>query len=230
MGSKPGVIQMTANLWSLVPAAWQDALSSCRSEIDAIDRELSLSERAGAKVLPSRDLVFASLKVSPRDVSVVILGQDPFPKAEHAIGLAFAVPIDTRPLPGSLRNVFKEVASDTGADSTANCTLSNWTEQGVLLLNTSLTTEEGVRAGHSNLPWRPVIDSILCHALATNPKVVAMMWGNSAKELSSMFDPASVVTSAHPSPLSASRGFLGSKPFTKANEILVANGRSVITW
>ena len=221
---------MSADLWSLIPASWRDGLTSCRSDIDAIDLKLAQSEQSGVVVVPAREQIFSSLSMSPREVSVVVIGQDPYPNMDHAIGLAFAVPAGTSPLPGSLRNIFKEVESDCGVASSTDCTLRNWTDQGVLLLNTSLTTEEGVRAGHANWPWRPIINAVLGQVLEANPKVVAMLWGNAAKEFSSIFAAGSVVQSAHPSPLSASRGFLGSRPFTRANEILAANERPVIKW
>lgn len=221
---------MPENLWSLIPADWQVGLSACRPKIDAIDQMLSDSERSGAVNVPSREMIFTSLSVAPKDVTVVLLGQDPYPKVEHANGLAFAVPKNSLPLPGSLRNIFKEVSSDIGVDPNTDCTLSSWVKQGVLLLNTSLTTQEGVRAGHSTWPWQPVISSILSHVVDINPDVVAVLWGNNAKQFAGLFDPQSIVESAHPSPLSASRGFLGSKPFSRVNGILSANGRTVITW
>jgi uracil-DNA glycosylase len=221
---------MSANLWSSIPAEWQVGLTSCRSEIEAIDQELVQCEQSGVLVVPPRDQIFSSLSMSPREVSVVVIGQDPYPNMDHAIGLAFAVPVGTSPLPGSLRNIFKEVESDCGVVSSTDCTLRNWTDQGVLLLNTSLTTEEGLRARHASWPWQPIVLSLIRHVVTVNPNVVALLWGNAAKDFSSMFNSACVVQSAHPSPLSASRGFLGSKPFTRTNDILAANGRSTIIW
>jgi uracil-DNA glycosylase len=221
---------MSANLWSSIPADWQVGLTSCRSEIEAIDQELVKCEQSGVLVVPPRDQIFAALAISPSEVAAVVLGQDPYPTLGHATGLAFAVPNGTSPLPGSLRNIFKEVVSDCGVDSAADCTLNSWTKQGVLLLNTSLTTEEGIRAGHLAWPWQPIVLSLIRHVVTVNPNVVALLWGNAAKDYSSLFNSACVVESAHPSPLSASRGFLGSKPFTRTNDILAANGRSTIIW
>ena len=103
-------------------------------------------------------------------------------------------------------------------------------EQGVLLLNTSLTTESGIRAAHSSWPWEPVVRAIIAHVVEVNPLVVGLLLGNHAKKFGELFDSKSIVSSAHPSPLSASRGFLGSKPFTRVNEILMRNGKSVIVW
>ena len=180
--------------------------------------------------MPSFENIFAALKISPSDVSVVVIGQDPYPTPSHAIGLAFAVPSQTSPLPGSLRNIFKEVATDTGSTSTADASLGAWVAQGVLLLNTSLTTESGIRAAHSSWPWEPVVRAIIAHVVEVNPLVVGLLFGNHAKKFGELFDSNSIVSSAHPSPLSASRGFLGSKPFTRVNEVLTRNGKSVIVW
>jgi uracil-DNA glycosylase len=191
---------------------------------------LEESIQSGNHFVPAIENVFAVLAVAPSDVSVVILGQDPYPTPSHAIGLAFAVPAGTQPLPGSLRNIFKEIETDTGQSTKAECSLKAWVDQGVLLLNTSLTTETGVRAGHSTWPWDHVIQTLLKQVIEMNPKVAAILWGNHAKQFASLFDSESIVESAHPSPLSASRGFLGSKPFSRVNSILAANQKSVINW
>jgi uracil-DNA glycosylase len=221
---------MAATLWSSIPASWQGCLASCRSSIDQIDVQLVQCDKDSIDIVPSFENIFAALKTSPSDVTVVVIGQDPYPTPSHAIGLAFAVPSHTNPMPGSLRNIFKEVATDTGSSTTADASLSNWVDQGVLLLNTSLTTESGIRAAHSSWPWELVIRTIIAHVVEVNPKVVGLLFGNHAKKFEDLFDPNSIVTSAHPSPLSASRGFLGSKPFTRVNEILVTTGKSGIVW
>ena len=198
--------------------------------IDEIDEMISANERAGLVVVPTRDQVFATLTVAPSQVVAVIIGQDPYPTIGHANGLAFAVSKDTKPIPGSLKNIFKEVALDTGADSSADSTLRLWLEQGVLLLNTSLTTQVGVRAAHSKWPWDEIVTAILDYVVKVNPRVAAVLWGNHAKQFSDLFDINSVVSSVHPSPLSANRGFFGSKPFSKVNQILEANHKPVISW
>ena len=221
---------MTANLWSSVPVAWQGALSSCEPELEQIGRLLTQNEHAGLKVVPEVTDIFAALAMSPSDVSVVVIGQDPYPTPSHAIGLAFAVPNETKPLPGSLRNIFKEVASDTGLESATGAALEKWVQQGVLLLNTSLTTNSGVRAAHSSWPWEPIVRAMIEHVVQMNPKVVGLLLGNHAKQFADYFDPDSTVLTAHPSPLSASRGFLGSKPFTRVNKILASHNRPEIIW
>ena len=221
---------MAATLWSSIPASWQGCLASCRSSIDQIDVQLAQCIKDSIEVVPSFENIFAALNISPVDVSVIVIGQDPYPTPSHAIGLAFAVPSQTKPLPGSLRNIFKEVAADTGSTSTADASLGAWVAQGVLLLNTSLTTETGIRAAHSSWRWEPVVRAIIANVVEVNPLVVGLLLGNHAKKFGELFESNSIVSSTHPSPLSASRGFLGSKPFTRVNEILMRNGKSVIVW
>lgn len=221
---------MTANLWSSIPVAWQEGLSSCKPELEQIEALLSQNLKAGLEVVPEVSRILAALAMSPSDVSVVVIGQDPYPTPSHAIGLAFAVPNETQPLPGSLRNIFKEVATDTGLESATGAALDKWVQQGVLLLNTSLTTNSGVRAAHSSWPWEQIVRAMIEHVVHMNPKVVGLLLGNHAKQFADFFDADSIVSSAHPSPLSASRGFLGSKPFTRVNAILESNSRPEIIW
>ena len=221
---------MSANLWSSIPATWQDGLSSIKPDIDHIDRLLAQEMDSGLQVVPELNKLFAALRLQPSDVSVVLLGQDPYPTPSHAIGLAFAVPSGTKPIPGSLRNMFKEVATDTGKASSADSSLSSWMDQGVLLLNTSLTTTSGVRAAHVSWPWEKVVRAILDRVVVANPKVVGLLLGNHAKRFAEHFASDSIVLAAHPSPLSAHRGFIGAKPFTRVNAILKANHKTEITW
>ena len=202
----------------------------CRREIDEIDRLLSLEVSSGKIVVPEQSKIFAALAMLPSEVSVIVIGQDPYPTPDHAIGLAFAVPDDTQPLPGSLRNIFKEVLVDTGSPSQAQPSLGKWVDQGVLLLNTSLTTESGIRAAHSTWPWDPIVRAIITHVVDVNPQVVGLLFGNHAIGFEDMFESKSIVCSAHPSPLSANRGFHGSKPFTRVNEVLVKNEGKAIIW
>lgn len=221
---------MAGNLWNSIPVAWQEGLVSCKSELEQIELLLTEDEQAGLEIVPEVSKIFSALAMFPKDVSVVVIGQDPYPSPSHAIGLAFAVPNETEPLPGSLRNIFKEVEADTGLKSATGASLENWVEQGVLLLNTSLTTNSGVRAAHSSWPWESIVRALIEQVVQVNPKVVGLLLGNHAKQFAGYFDPDSTVISAHPSPLSASRGFLGSKPFTRVNAILASNSRSEIIW
>ena len=221
---------MTEILWNSLTTDWQDCLSGCRADLTEIENSIAQAELSGAKVVPAIGDVFAALSIAPNKVSVIVLGQDPYPNSRHAVGLAFAVPKDTNPLPGSLRNIFKECSDDTGLSPNTDSSLKNWLNQGVLLLNTTLTTEEGVRAAHTSWQWQVIVETIIKSVTGLNPKVVAMLWGNHAQSFSNMFDPESLVCSAHPSPLSAHRGFLGSKPFSRANQILVSTNKNPVQW
>lgn len=221
---------MPANLWSSIPATWQVGLSSIKPELDRIENLLAHESKSGLEVVPERNKLFAALELSASDVTVVLLGQDPYPTPSHALGLAFAVPEGTKPIPGSLRNMLKEVASDTGSPSTVDTSLSGWVNQGVLLLNTSLTTTSGVRAAHASWPWEPVVRAVIDRVVQENPKVVGLLLGNHAKRFAEHFAHDSIVLAAHPSPLSAHRGFIGAKPFTRVNAILKANHKTEINW
>ncbi len=202
---------------------WQEALSELRGQIDLIDSKLQASD-----VAPEYESVMRALSVSIESISVVIIGQDPYPTPGHAHGLAFSVSSDITPLPASLRNIFKELESDVGIPVSANGDLSRWVQQGVLLLNRILTSESGYSLKHELLGWQEITNEI-ARILGQRP-VVAILWGKNAQELSHFFDPGLTITSAHPSPLSAYRGFFGSKPFTKCNEILRQNKRPEIDW
>ena len=221
---------MTRVLWNLVPEPWQVHLVDCRDEFAEINSAVNSSQVSGEMIVPAWKNIFATLTLSPEQVKVVILGQDPYPNADHGIGLAFAVPNETKPLPGSLRNIFKEVEADIGQAPQTSPDLANWVAQGVLLLNTTLTTVHGASNAHAKLPWDRVVAQILNAVIAANPKVVAMLWGKAAQSYAPYFSVDRVVSSAHPSPLSAHRGFIGSKPFSKTNEMLRMDHKEGIDW
>jgi len=202
---------------------WQEALSELRGQIDLIDSKLQTADLA-----PKYENVMRALSVSIESISVVIIGQDPYPTPGHAHGLAFSVSSDINPLPASLRNIFMELESDVGIPMSANGDLSRWAEQGVLLLNRILTTKSGYSLKHELLGWQEITNKI-ARTLGQR-SVVAILWGKNAQELSHLFDPGLTITSAHPSPLSAYRGFFGSKPFSQTNQILESIGLPAIRW
>jgi uracil-DNA glycosylase len=202
---------------------WQEALSELRGAIDLIDSKLHTSDLA-----PEYKNVMRALSTSIKSIRVVIIGQDPYPTPGHAHGLAFSVSSDVTPLPASLRNIFMELESDVDIPMSANGDLSRWAQQGVLLLNRILTTESGYSLKHELLGWQVITDEI-ARTLGQRP-VVAILWGKNAQELSHFFDPGLTITSAHPSPLSAYRGFFGSKPFSQTNQILESIGLPAIRW
>lgn len=193
------------------------------------------AERAdGHVVAPAPERFLAALTLTPLDdVRIVILGQDPYPTPGHANGLAFSY-VGPPPLPRSLVNIYKERFEDLGLAAPAGGDLSDWAKQGVLLLNTALTVREGAtQAGsHLKLGWRAVTDEILSAVSQRRPHVVFMLWGLPAQAKRGLIDESKhlVIASAHPSPLSARRGFFGSKPFSQANAWLVGKGQQAIDW
>lgn len=196
----------------------------------AIDREVA----AGEVIAPAADKVFASLRLTPLDsVRVVILGQDPYPTPGDANGLAFSYAGPGR-LPKSLANVYRELADDLGHPPRMTGDLSHWARQGVLLLNTALTVREGAgKAGaHLRLGWQEITDAIIAQVSHQQPHVVFLLWGAPAQARRALIDEGKhlVLASPHPSPLSAYRGFFGSKPFSRANLWLAGKGLEPIDW
>jgi len=184
-----------------------------------------LDQISGESFTPDRENVFRAFRQPVLEIRVVIFGQDPYPGESVADGLAFSSPAD-HPIPASLRNIFKEYASDLQVSAPKNPDLSIWSERGVLLLNRTLTTAVGERNAHVGLQWKIFTEATA--ALLGEHNVVAILWGNYAKELSRYFTHS--IESAHPSPLSAYRGFFGSKPFTRANLLLRSVDKTEIDW
>ena len=181
----------------------------------------------GRELAPPYDLIFRALTRSIGSTRVVVFGQDPYPTKGHAHGLAFSVDASVSPLPPSLRNIYKELHNDL-AISRTNGDLSDWSEQGVMLINRILSTDVGQSMAHSKLGWQEVTETV---AQTLGKKdVVAVLWGNTALELKHFFRPDDVVSSVHPSPLSAHRGFFGSAPFSTVNAKLLAKGHKEICW
>ncbi|KQU52562.1 hypothetical protein ASG72_06430 [Bosea sp. Leaf344] len=189
---------------------------------------------AGHVVAPRPERVFAALAATRFEaVRVVILGQDPYPTPGHANGLAFSY-AGPPPLPRSLANIRRELGDDLGRPVAPDGDLTGWARQGVLLLNTALTVREGAaKAGsHLALGWGVVTDALLAAVSTGRPHVVFMLWGNPAQLKRPLIDESRhlVLASAHPSPLSARRGFFGSRPFSQANAWLQAKGEAAIDW
>ena len=201
---------------------WQSELARHKELIESIDRFIQDRE-----IAPTYDRVFRALSDPIASTKVVIFGQDPYPKKGHAHGLAFSVDASVTPLPASLRNIFKELKSDVGIDRTKG-DLSDWCEQWVMLINRVLTTDVGQSLAHAQLGWQEVTNSVA--RVLGNRGVLAVLWGNSALELKSFFVEDNVIASVHPSPLSAYRGFFGSKPFSQVNDKLALKGYSAISW
>lgn len=215
-------------LFDLVPLAWREILGSEEKRINEIGIELGRRADLGERILPDRALVFRALEIPPESVKVLIIGQDPYPNASDACGLAFSVRPRKSGLPGSLLNIQKEIITDIGSTKTSDGDLNRWADQGVMLLNRVLTVSAGDSGSHEDLGWQDVTEKV-ARKLAELDRV-AVLWGNAAKELAPIFPANNLVTGVHPSPLSAHRGFLGSKPFSKVNEMLTLKGLPEIEW
>jgi uracil-DNA glycosylase len=215
-------------LFSLVPENWRAILSVHEVLINEIGVELQRRADLGERILPDRRNVFRALATAPEDVKVVIVGQDPYPNISDAVGLAFAVSPRNSGLPGSLMNIQKEIITDIGSTTTADGDLTKWSAQGVLLLNRVLTVTAGESASHSDLGWQNITETIVRHCAKEG--AIGLLWGNSARELACVFSSGNLIEGVHPSPLSAHRGFLGSKPFSEVNAILESRGLLGITW
>jgi uracil-DNA glycosylase len=187
-------------------------------------------DRQNKIIYPPEDLIFNALNQTPlKDVKVVILGQDPYHNPNEACGLSFSVPENIKP-PPSLKNIFKELEADLGIKK-LHGNLESWTRQGVLLLNTSLTVQQKKPASHSNIGWHHFTNRVIQAVSHNQPFVVFILWGNHAQKKQALIDAHhAIVTSAHPSPLSAYRGFFGSKPFSTTNTLLKSNHLPEIMW
>jgi uracil-DNA glycosylase len=214
--------------------SWQQALVAEWSKpyMQSLDAFLEVEE-ARATVLPPQPDRLNALRATGLDnVKVVILGQDPYPTLGHAHGLSFSVLPSVKPLPRSLINIYKELDSDLGINNKHTGYLQPWAEQGVLLLNTVLTVEEGKAGSHQKKGWELFTDAVI-KAVNDQPNpVVFVLWGAHAQKKAPMIDTSRhlILKSAHPSPLSASQGFFGSKPFSQLNDWLRAQGRDAVNW
>jgi uracil-DNA glycosylase len=203
---------------------WQPLFVAQRQRLDAIFEQL-----AGQEIVPQANLVFRAFSRSPLDYRVLILGQDPYPNPQHAVGLAFAVPEGTKPLPPSLKNIYTELQSDLGTSNQPD--LVQWQNRGVLLLNRHLTTRTNETAAHFKLGWDEFTRAAVEHLMELRQnKLVSILWGTKAQELTQELSAGKVLASAHPSPLSAYRGFFGSKPFSRANQLLAEMDEQPIDW
>lgn len=182
----------------------------------------------GQEISPSYERVMRALSTPIDSVRVVIVGQDPYPNPAHANGLAFSVEKNVSPLPASLKNIYKELVSDCDIDYPANGDLTRWAEQGVLLLNRMLSTQVNQSLSHSLIGWKVITDEV-AHILGAK-RVIAVLWGMNAQELAHYFPTELTISGVHPSPLSAYRGFFGSQPFSRVNELLAIQGHPAIHW
>jgi len=210
------------SLFDQLHPEWQVLLASQRTLVNAIENKINLEN-----IAPARANIFAAYGLPPSKIKVVIFGQDPYPTPGNAQGIAFSVP-STSAVPASLRNIFKEVSSDCASAPAQNGDLTRWVDQGVFLLNRILTTEPGTSLAHEGIGWEEFTKATA--EILGQRDVVGIFWGKKALELAKYFNSNLIVKSAHPSPLSAYRGFFGSKPFTQVNSMLERAGKTAIHW
>ncbi|UTT62693.1 uracil-DNA glycosylase [Microcella humidisoli] len=209
---------------------WAAALEPVTDRIDALLAELRAESATGSPFLPAEHLVLRAFARPLGDVRVVIVGQDPYPTPGHPIGLSFAVDAAVRPVPRSLANVYRELHDDLGIAPAAHGDLSAWSDQGVLLLNRVLTVAPGRAGSHRGRGWEEVTACALQALGARGGPLVAVLWGRDAADAAPLLGAVPVVASAHPSPLSAHRGFVGSRPFSRVNRLLAEQGAAPIDW
>lgn len=224
---------MTARpLQDLVDDGWAAALEPVAGVVAAMGEFLRAEIAAGRRYLPAGPNVLRAFTFPFDDVRVLVVGQDPYPTPGHAVGLSFSVAADVRPVPRSLANIFAEYASDLGYPEPANGDLTPWAQRGVMLLNRVLTVAPGTAASHRGTGWEAVTECAIRALVARPQPLVAILWGRDASTLKPMLAGQTVATieTPHPSPLSASRGFFGSRPFSRANELLAGMGAEPIDW
>ena len=214
----------------LVAPDWAEALAPVDGQIAAMGEFLRAEVRAGHTYLPHGDHVLRAFSRPLADVKVLLVGQDPYPTPGHAVGLSFSVAPDVRPLPKSLVNIYKELVVDVGCEPPRNGDLSPWSEQGVMLLNRCLTVRPGEPASHRGRGWEPVTERAIEVLAGRGGPLAAVLWGRDAQGLKPLLGAVPWVDSVHPSPLSASRGFFGSRPFSRVNTLLEKQGGSPVDW
>lgn len=215
---------------SLLAPDWAAALATQEPALRGLGRMLRREYDAGTSFLPPPTRVLRALAAPLSGVRVLVVGQDPYPTPGHSVGLAFAVDRATRPLPRSLNNIYKELQQDLGLAPAAHGDLSAWADQGVLLLNRVLTVAPGAAGSHRRRGWEDVTEAVIKTLAARKQPLVSVLWGRDAQKLAPLLAGTAVIESAHPSPLSASRGFFGSRPFSRINASLEAQGSRPIDW
>lgn len=217
-------------LAEVVEAGWTKALEPVADRIAAMGDFLRAEVAAGRRYLPSGENVLRAFKQPFADVRVLIVGQDPYPTPGHPIGLCFAVAPDVRPLPKSLVNIYQEYCDDLGHPLPSNGDLTPWTEQGVLLLNRALTVRPGAPNSHKGNGWEEITEQAIKALAERGGPLVAILWGSNARSLKPLLRGVPCIESVHPSPMSAHNGFFGSRPFSRANELLARQGGEPIDW
>ena len=219
-------------LSELVDDGWAQALAPVADQVGRMGEFLRAELAAGHTYLPAGANVLRAFSFPFDQVRVLIVGQDPYPTPGHAVGLSFSVAPDVRPLPRSLANIFTEYTADLGYPAPSNGDLTPWAQRGVMLLNRVLTVRPGTPASHRGKGWEAVTECAIRALAARGTPLVAILWGRDAGTLTPMLADGrcAAIESPHPSPLSASRGFFGSRPFSRANELLTGMGADPVDW
>ena len=221
---------MAVPLTEIIAPDWAEALRPVENRLHEIGGFLREEVRAGRGYLPAGEAVLRAFTRPMSEVRVLIVGQDPYPTPGHPIGLSFALERHVRPLPRSLTNIYKELESDLGIAPAAHGDLSSWQDQGVLLLNRVLTVAPGAPASHRRRGWEEITEHAIRALVARGGPLAAILWGRDAQSLIPLLGEVPHVASPHPSPLSASRGFFGSRPFSQVNALLEAQGAGPVDW
>jgi uracil-DNA glycosylase len=214
----------------VIDPGWAEALAPVDGEIATMGDFLRAESATGRGYLPSGQDILRAFTLPLERVRVLIVGQDPYPTPGHAVGLCFSVAPDVRPLPPSLVNIFKEYSDDLGFPQPSNGDLSPWFDQGVLLLNRSLSVQPGKPNSHQGKGWEAVTEQAIKVLAARGGPLVAILWGRNARDLKPLLGTVPCVESPHPSPMAARHGFFGSRPFSRTNELLVRQGAEPIDW
>jgi uracil-DNA glycosylase len=217
-------------LSELVSPDWAEALQPVAATITGMGRFLRAELAAGRSYLPAGEHVLRAFSRPLSQVKVLIVGQDPYPTPGHPVGLSFSVASHVRPLPRSLQNIYAELQADLGIPPAASGDLTPWFQQGVLLLNRVLTVQPGRSGSHRGKGWEQVTQQAIEALVARGGPLVAILWGRDAQSLIPMLGAVPYLASAHPSPLSAAAGFFGSRPFSRANDLLVQAGGEPVDW
>jgi uracil-DNA glycosylase len=221
---------MPQPLHEIIAPDWADALADVEPQIRAMGDWLRGEVAAGRPYLPAGTNILRAFTLPLERVRVLVVGQDPYPTPGHPVGLSFSVAQEVTPLPASLRNMYKELSDDLGIAPPPNGDLEGWFDQGVLLLNRVLTVRPGEPGSHRGKGWEAITQRAIEVLAARGGPLVAVLWGRDARNLKPLLDGVEVVESAHPSPLSAHAGFFGSRPYSKVNASLVAQGAPPIRW
>ncbi|WP_147103405.1 uracil-DNA glycosylase [Nesterenkonia populi] len=224
---------LTDSLAAPLDPGWERALSGMEPQLARVREDLVSRRAGGEQILPGSQNVLRAFRQPFEDVRVLILGQDPYPTPGHPIGMSFAVAKDVRPLPKSLNNIFKELESDLGVPPSLHGDLTAWSHQGVLMLNRVLTVGAGKPASHRGIGWEEITEAAVRALVGRGTPLVSALWGADARKMQPLLNAGEhteVIVSPHPSPLSAHRGFFGSRPFSRINAALERMGSAPVDW